>query len=272
MARPCSLGPACGCLPSLLPLPCQLTGERAPHFPNSPTDCLTSSLSTLVCPFGMAWGGDSGSFGMTAPLQPVGRVALLVSTPSGHSLALRRDTWIGRDLGETACGGVEPPLCHLCLPSLGSERVPEARQMEGRAPGVCCGLDNLASYLSINPAGHAPSHHREPLQPGHSLVPLQMVPHPVLSQWQLAGRGEGRSLCFPFQTIRPLGRAKGVGNRGGPTPTPSPLFLSSLGDSSPSDLVSSPEWPFCSWFSPCFRQYQPCVRLLGAEPLSGPRL
>lgn len=46
-------------------------------------------------------------------------------------------------------------------------------------------------------------------------------------------------------------------SRGDPTPKPSPLFSSSLGDSSPPDPTFSPEWPFCSWLSPCFRQYQP---------------
>lgn len=41
---------------------------------------------------------------------------------------------------------------------------------------MCCGLDSLASYLSINPASHTLSPHREPLQPGHILVPLQCGP------------------------------------------------------------------------------------------------
>lgn len=48
--------------------------------------------------------------------------------------------------------------------------VPEARQMDVRTPGVWCGLDKMAFYLPLNPAGHTPFPQGE-LQSGHSLDP-----------------------------------------------------------------------------------------------------
>lgn len=130
---------------------------------------------------------------------------------------------------------------------------------------MCCGLDNLASYLSINPAGHTPSPHREPLQPGHSLVPLLCGPTACAwssGSWQAGVR---RGLLFPLPDCQTPGVSKGCGEQRGSRPSSSPLFSSSVGDSSPPDPVSSLEWSFCSW-SLCFHQCQPGELLLGAEP------